>query len=33
MHAPTQALNNAPAEERAQLADLVSRLYPPRSPR
>jgi glutamyl-tRNA reductase len=27
MHAPTQALNEASAEERNQLAELVSRLY------
>ena len=33
MHAPTQALNEAPAEERTRLAELVSRLYQIRSPR
>jgi glutamyl-tRNA reductase len=27
MHGPTQALNQASAEERAELAELVSRLY------
>ena len=33
MHAPTQALNEAPAEERSRLTELVSRLYQIRSPR
>jgi len=33
MHAPTQALNEASTEERARLAELVSRLYQIRSPR
>ena len=33
MHAPTQTLNDASAEERTRLAELVSRLYQIRSPR
>ncbi len=33
MHAPTQALNNASAEERARLAELVTRLYQVRAAR
>jgi glutamyl-tRNA reductase len=33
MHAPTQALNEASAEERVGLIELVSRLYQIRSPR
>jgi glutamyl-tRNA reductase len=33
MHAPTQALNEASAEERARLTELVSLLYQIRSPR
>ena len=33
MHAPTQALNEASAEERSRLAELVTRLYQIRSPR